>query len=92
MITGPDQVWCADITYIPMRHGFMYLMAVMDWWSRYVMAWGLSNTLEAAFCVQAWQMALTRGRRTPLISNTDQGAQFTSADYVWGRWRKLGCR
>ena len=81
-ITGPDQVWCADITYIPMRRGFMYLMAVMDWWSRYVLAWELSNTLEAAFCVQAWQTALTRGRRAPLISNTDQGAQFTSADYV----------
>ena len=81
-ITGPDQVWCADITYIPMRHGFMYLMAVMDWWSRFVLAWELSNTLEAAFCVQAWQMALSRGRRAPLISNTDQGAQFTSADYV----------
>ena len=81
-ITGPDQVWCADITYIPMRRGFMYLMAVMDWWSRYVLAWELSNTLEAAFCVRAWQTALTRGRRAPLISNTDQGAQFTSADYV----------
>jgi putative transposase len=81
-ITGPDQAWCADITYIPMRHGFMYLMAVMDWWSRFVLAWELSNTLEAAFCVQAWQMALARGNRPPLISNTDQGAQFTSADYV----------
>ncbi len=81
-ITGPDQVWCADITYLPMRHGFMYLMAVMDWWSRFVLAWELSNTLEAAFCVQAWQLALARGRQAPLISNTDQGAQFTSADYV----------
>jgi putative transposase len=82
VITGPDQVWCADITYLPMRHGFMYLMAVMDWWSRLVLAWELSNTLEAAFCVQAWQMALVRGNRPPLISNTDQGAQFTSLDYV----------
>ena len=81
-ITGPDQVWCADITYIPMKHGFMYLMAVMDWWSRLVLAWELSNTLEAAFCVKAWQMALARGNRPPLISNTDQGAQFTSLDYV----------
>ena len=81
-ITGPDQVWCADITYIPMRHGFMYLMAVMDWWSRFVLAWELSNTLEAGFCVQAWNLALTRGRQPPLISNTDQGAQFTSAEYV----------
>ena len=81
-ITGPDQVWCADITYLPMKHGFMYLMAVMDWWSRLVLAWELSNTLEAAFCVQAWQMALARGHRPPLISNTDQGAQFTSLDYI----------
>jgi putative transposase len=81
-ITGPDQVWCADITYIPMKHGFMYLMAVMDWWSRLVLAWELSNTLEAAFCVQAWQRALARGNHPPLISNTDQGAQFTSLDYV----------
>jgi putative transposase len=81
-ITGPDQVWCADITYLPMKHGFMYLMAVMDWWSRLVLAWELSNTLEAAFCVQAWQRALARGNRPPLISNTDQGAQFTSLDYV----------
>ena len=81
-ITGPDQVWCADITYIPMKHGFMYLMAVMDWWSRFVLAWELSNTLDAAFCVQAWQLALARENQPPLIANTDQGAQFTSADYV----------
>jgi putative transposase len=90
-ITGPDQVWCADITYLPMRHGFMYLMAVMDWWSRFVLAWELSNTLEAAFCVQAWRMALARGNRPPLISNTDQGAQFTSADYV-GAVEEAGVR
>jgi putative transposase len=81
-VTGPDQAWCADITYIPMRHGFMYLMAVMDWWSRFVLAWELSNTLEATFCVQAWNMALACGNKPPLIANTDQGAQFTSADYV----------
>ena len=60
-ITGPDQVWCADITYLPMRHGFMYLMVVMDWWSRFVLAWELSITLEAAFCVQGWQLALAGG-------------------------------
>jgi putative transposase len=90
-ITGPDQVWCADITYIPMKHGFMYLMAVMDWWSRLVLAWELSNTLEAAFCVQAWQRALARGNRPPLISNTDQGAQFTSLDYV-GAVEEAGVR
>ncbi len=90
-VTGPDQAWCADITYIPMRHGFMYLMAVMDWWSRFVLAWELSNTLEAAFCVQAWQRALVCGHRPPLISNTDQGAQFTSAEYV-GAVEEAGVR
>ena len=71
-----------SLTYLPMRHGFMYLMAVMDWWSRFVLSWELSNTLDGAFCVQAWRMALARGNRAPLISNTDQGAQFTSADYI----------
>jgi len=55
---------------------------VMDWWSRFVLAWELSNTLEAAFCVQGWQLALARGNQPPLIANTDQGAQFTSVDYV----------
>ncbi len=81
-VTGPDQVWCADITYLPMAYGFMYLVAVMDWWSRYVLAWGLSNTLEADFCIRAWEQALGRGRRTPLIANTDQGSQFTSPGYI----------
>jgi len=81
-VTGPDQVWCADITYVPMARGFMYLVAVMDWWSRYVLAWRLSNTMEAAFCVDAWEAALRVGRRAPLISNTDQGAQFTAAMFV----------
>lgn len=64
-ITGPDQAWCADITYLPMRHGFMYLVAVMDGWSRQVLAWRLSNTLEAAFWVGAWQAALKNGTRAP---------------------------
>ena len=59
-VTGPDQVWSADITYIPMRFGYMYLVAVMDWWSRYVLAWKISNTMEAAFCVAAWKSALAR--------------------------------
>jgi putative transposase len=81
-VTGPDQVWCADVTYIPMRYGFMYLVAVMDWGSRYVLAWRLSNTLEAAFGVWAWRAALKNGNRAPLISNTDQGSQFTSTAYV----------
>ena len=81
-VTGPDQVWCADITYVPMAAGFMYLVAVMDWWSRYVLGWRLSNTLEAAFCVDAWEAALRAGRQAPLISNTDQGAQFTSPMFI----------
>jgi putative transposase len=69
-VTGPDQVWCSGITYVPMATGFMYLVAVMDWWSRYGLGWRLSNTLEAAFCVDAWEAALRVGRQAPLISNT----------------------
>jgi putative transposase len=80
-ISGPDQVWCSDITYVPLAYGFMYLVAVMDWWSRYVLAWELSNTLDSEFCIRAWTSALTGGR-TPLISNTDQGSQFTSEAYL----------
>ena len=81
-VTGPDQVWCLDITYVPMAYGFMYLVAVMDWWSRYVLAWRLSNTMESAFCVDAWEAALRAGRQAPLISNTDQGAQFTAPMFL----------
>ena len=81
-VTGRDQVWCSDITYVPMASGFMYLVAVMDWWSRYVLAWRLSNTLEAAFCVDAWEAALRAGRQAPLISNTDQGSQFSAPMFV----------
>ena len=81
-VTGPDQVWCADITYVPMALGFLYLVAVMDWWSRYVLAWRLSNTLEAAFCVDAWAAALRVGRPAPLISNPDPGAQFTAPMFL----------
>ena len=81
-VTGPDQVWCADITYVPMARGFMYLAAVMDWWSRYVLAWRWSNTMEAAFCVDAWEAALRAGRQAPLISNTDQGSQFSAPMFV----------
>lgn len=80
-ISGPDQVWCSDITYVPMACGFMYLVAVMDWWSRYVLAWELSNSLDSEFCIRAWTNALASGR-TPLISNTDQGSQFTSEAYL----------
>ncbi len=76
----PNQVWCADITYVPLRRGFLYLVAVMDWYSRYVLAWELSNTLEARFCVEALEQALGIGQ--PEIFNTDQGAQFTSAAFT----------
>jgi len=79
-ISGPGEVWCADITYIPMPRGFMYLVAVMDWFSRYVIAWEISNTLESDFCVAALTRALETGR--PRIFNTDQGSQFTSETFT----------
>jgi putative transposase len=80
-IDRPNQVWATDITYIPMAHGFMYLVAVMDWYSRKILSWRISNTLEPDFCVDALQEALSRYGR-PEIFNTDQGAQFTSNDFV----------
>ncbi|WP_407941288.1 IS3 family transposase [Mesorhizobium xinjiangense] len=76
-IERPDQVWCADVTYIPMRRGFLYLVAIMDWFSRKVLAWRLSNTMEADFCVAALEEAIARHGK-PDIFNTDQGSQFTS--------------
>jgi len=80
-IERPNQVWCADVTYIPMRKGFVYLVAIMDWYSRKVLSWRLSNTLDADFCVSALREALcTYG--TPEIFNTDQGCQFTSESFV----------
>jgi putative transposase len=79
-VAAPDEVWCADLTYIPMRHGFMYLVAVMDWHSRYVLAWDLSNSMENSFCVGALKRALQRG--SPGIFNTDQGSQFTSEAFT----------
>jgi putative transposase len=79
-IDHPDQVWCSDITYIRMVYGFVYLVAVMDWFSRYVLAWELSTTLETGFCVRALQQALMSSK--PEIFNTDQGVQFTSAEFL----------
>ena len=79
-ITRPNQVWAADITYLPMAQGFQYLVTVMDWHSRYVVAWRLSNTLEAGFCVEALTEALGCGR--PEVFNTDQGSQFTSLEFT----------
>jgi len=80
-IDRPDQVWCADITYIRLDGGFVYLVAVMDWYSRCVLSWELSNTMDAAFCVEALQRALATGHR-PEIFNTDQGSQFTSEAFT----------
>lgn len=79
-IFAPDQVWCADITYLPMHLGFLYLVAIMDWFSRYVLSWELSNTLEVAFCLRALDRALLKTK--PGIFNTDQGAQFTCEDFT----------
>jgi putative transposase len=79
-ITRVNQVWAADITYIPMAHGFLYLVAVLDWVSRYVLAWRLSNLLDTSFCVAAVEEALSTGR--PEIFNTDQGSQFTDSDFT----------
>jgi putative transposase len=78
-IVRPNQVWSTDITYIPLRGGFLFLAAVLDWYSRYVLAWELSITLEADFCVAVLERALTHQR--PEIFNTDQGVQFTSAQF-----------
>jgi putative transposase len=80
-VEAADEVWCADITYIPMRRGFAYLVAVMDWRTRAVVSWKLSNTLEGAFCVQAFEEALKKAGKAPEIFNTDRGSQFTSD--VW---------
>jgi putative transposase len=79
-ITRPNQVWAADITYIPMAKGFLYLVAIMDWYSRYVIAWRLSNTLDADFCVETLEEALSGGK--PEVFNTDQGSQFTSEGFT----------
>jgi putative transposase len=80
-VTAPNQVWSSDITYIPMPRGFLYLVAVIDWFSRYVLAWRVSNSLDAAFCIEALTCALAH-YGVPVIFNTDQGVQFTSKDYT----------
>ena len=79
-VTRPNQVWAADITYIPMARGFLYLVAIIDVYSRYVLSWRLSNTLDAGFCVEALEEALRKGK--PEIFNTDQGSQFTSEAFT----------
>jgi putative transposase len=79
-ITHADQVWSSDITYIRLAQGWVYLVAILDWYSRYVLAWEVSNTLDTGFCVAALERALARGR--PTIFNTDQGSQFTSEAFT----------
>lgn len=80
-ITQANHVWCADITYIPMQKGFLYLVAIMDWATRRVLSWRLSNTQDADFCVEALNEAISRFG-PPKIFNTDQGSQFTSRDWI----------
>ena len=80
-VNRPNQVWCADITYIPMARGFVYLVAVMDWYSRKVLSWRLSNTMDSHFCVEALEEAL-EDHGIPEIVNTDQGSQFTSEAFI----------
>lgn len=86
-LTHVDEVWSSDITYVPMARGFMYLTAVIDWYSRFVLSWRLSNTLEGRFCLEALDEALRLGR--PEVFNTDQGKQFTARAYT-GRLEEAG--
>jgi putative transposase len=90
VIDCPNQVWCADITYIPMRRGFLYLVAVMDWATRKVLSWRVSNTMDAEFCIEALEEALERFGR-PEIFNSDQGSQFTSPRFT-GVLQEAGVR
>lgn len=79
-VTHPNHVWCTDITYIPMQRGFMYLVAIMDWFSRHIIAWRLSNSLDTSFCIDALEESLRDAK--PQIFNTDQGVQFTSSAFT----------
>jgi len=81
IVERPNQVWSTDITYIRLRHGFAYLVAVMDWYSRSILSWRLSNTMDASFCCEALDEALSK-HGTPEIFNSDQGAQFTSTEFI----------
>ena len=81
-VTRPNQVWCADITYVPMPHGHGYLCVVMDWYSRKVLGWKLSNTMDASLCADALSMAVAQSDCLPEIFNTDQGSQFTSEEWT----------
>jgi putative transposase len=90
-INHPNQVWCTDITYLPMRRGFMYLAAIVDWHSRKVLGWALSNTCDTALCLAALEMALATAGTAPEILNSDQGCQYTSAEWT-GRLTGLGVK
>jgi len=90
VVERPNQVWCADITYLPMRRGFLYLVAVMDWATRKVLSWRVSNTLDVEFCLEALEEALSRHGR-PEVFNTDQGSQFTSPRFT-GVLQRAGVR
>jgi putative transposase len=79
-VERPNQVWCIDITYIPMPHGYLYLVAVMDWYSRFVLSWRLSNSMDVSFCLEALEAAFEFGQ--PEIFNSDQGSQFTSSIFT----------
>jgi putative transposase len=79
-VLRPDQAWGTDITYVPLRHGFLYLVAIMDWYSRHVLSWRLSNTLSGSFCIEALEEALSIAR--PEVFNSDQGCQFTAAAFT----------
>jgi putative transposase len=81
-VTRPNQVWCADITYVPMACGYCYLMAVMDWYSRKVLGWAVSTTMDVGLCLEAFRMALRVAGCAPEIMNTDQGSQFTCAEWI----------
>jgi putative transposase len=89
-VLRPDQVWCTDITYLPMARGHLFLVAILDWYSRHVLSWRLSNTCDVGFCLDALADALATGRK-PEIFNSDQGAQFTSEDFT-GRLLEQGIR
>lgn len=80
VIERPEQVWSTDVTFIPMAKGFMYLVAIIDWYSRYVLSWQLSNTQDTLFCLDALELALNQGQ--PEIFNSDQGCQFTSKSFT----------
>ena len=88
-INRPDQVWCSDITYIRLAHGFMYLVAVMDWYSRYVLSWQLSNTLDSQFCIDALERALAHGK--PQIFNTDRAPGSSRSRPREAPWRGWPC-